>query len=79
MLGEHLWNSGARDSAASRHLAARRAPIHGYERRGRMPFAPNTAIAFLNLGEAYHAVDAIDRPIERWTLQYSLRIERIAT
>lgn len=51
-------------------------PFQGFERQARMPFLPNSAIAFLNLGEAYHAVDAIDRPMERWTLQYSIRIER---
>jgi tetratricopeptide (TPR) repeat protein len=51
-------------------------PFQGFERQTRMPYLPNSAIAFLNLGEAYHAVDAIDCPMERWTLQYSIRIER---
>ncbi|MSP90156.1 MAG: tetratricopeptide repeat protein [Alphaproteobacteria bacterium] len=51
-------------------------PFQGYERHARMPYLPNSAIAFLNLGESYHGVDAIDRPMERWTLQYSIRIER---
>lgn len=50
--------------------------FQGYERHARMPYLPNSAFAFLNLGEAYHAVDAIDRPVERWTMQYSIRIER---
>jgi len=49
-------------------------PFGVYSRHSRVSFVANSALVFLNLGDAYHAVEAIDRPLHRWTLQYSVRI-----
>jgi len=44
-----------------------------------IPFKSNSAFAFLNFGDAYHGVEPIDRPVERWNLQYTIDIERTSS
>ena len=46
-----------------------------FDLRVKAAFHPNSAIGFLNFGEAYHGVEPIERPVERWNLQYTIRIK----
>jgi hypothetical protein len=54
-------------------------PFDGFVPAGHADFLPNTAFGFLNFGEAYHGVapiaDAPGRKIERWNLQYTIRLD----
>jgi len=37
-------------------------------------YLPNSAFGFLNFGDAYHGVEPLKQPIDRWNMQYTVRI-----
>jgi hypothetical protein len=55
--------------------------LHGnfkdFELIRRIPYRPNTGIVFLNMGNAYHGVEVVQRNARRTLLQYTIMLEPV--